>query len=86
MNYRIRSMDFLRAVAILLVILAHTSLSYGRFPSLVPLQFGGTGVDLFFVLSGWLLGCQLFKELNKHNTINIKRFWVRRWMRTLPAY
>jgi len=86
MDHRYQSMDFLRAVAILLVILAHTVLSYGAPAYLAPLQYGGTGVDLFFVLSGWLLGCQLFKEAQNTSTINVRRFWVRRWMRTLPAY
>lgn len=86
MDKRYRSMDLLRAIAILLVVLAHTILSYGAPNHLAPLQLGGTGVDLFFVLSGWLLGGQLFKESEKQGRINIKRFWIRRWMRTLPAY
>lgn len=79
-------MDFLRAIAILSVVLAHTVLSYGAPEYLAPLQFGGTGVQLFFVLSGWLLGGLLFKEVEKQGTVDIKRFWLRRWMRTLPAY
>jgi peptidoglycan/LPS O-acetylase OafA/YrhL len=79
-------MDLLRAAAILLVLLAHSIRSYGEPGLLAPLQLGGTGVDLFFVLSGWLLGGLLFKELSRDGHINIKRFWVRRWMRTLPAY
>ena len=65
MNYRIMSMDVLRAAAILLVIIGHSVLSYGSPSNLAPFQFGGTGVDLFFVLSGWLLGGQLFKELQR---------------------
>ena len=85
-NQRYRSMDLLRAAAILLVILAHTILSYGAPAYLAPWQLGGTGVDLFFVLSGWLLGCQLFKEAATSGRIDIKKFWIRRWMRTLPAY
>jgi len=79
-------MDLLRTLAILLVILAHTVLSYGAPEHLAPLQFGGTGVDLFFVLSGWLLGGLLFKELKRNGKVDIKKFWTRRWMRTLPAY
>lgn len=79
-------MDLLRAVAILLVILAHTVLSYGAPDYIAPLQFGGTGVDLFFVLSGWLLGGLLFKEAEKYGQIDVKRFLLRRWMRTIPAY
>jgi peptidoglycan/LPS O-acetylase OafA/YrhL len=86
MDRRLGSMDLLRAVAILLVILAHTILSYGAPNYLAPLQLGGTGVNLFFLLSGWLLGNQLFKESIRHGGIDIKRFWIRRWMRTLPAY
>ncbi|OZG73581.1 hypothetical protein BTA51_10450 [Hahella sp. CCB-MM4] len=76
----------MRAAAILLVILAHGVNSYGSPDFLRPLQTGGVGVDLFFVLSGWLLGSQLFKELNRTQHINVSRFWIRRWMRTLPAY
>jgi peptidoglycan/LPS O-acetylase OafA/YrhL len=86
MNNRIRSMDFLRAAAIITVIVGHSVLAYGAPQSLNFLQFGGSGVDLFFVLSGWLLGGQLFKELNNNQHIDVKRFWYRRWMRTLPAY
>jgi peptidoglycan/LPS O-acetylase OafA/YrhL len=79
-------MDVLRAVAILLVVMAHSVLSYGAPLHLAPLQLGGIGVDLFFVLSGWLLGGLLFKEVKEHGNLKIKRFWYRRWMRTLPAY
>jgi peptidoglycan/LPS O-acetylase OafA/YrhL len=86
MIMRNQSLDFLRALAILMVFTGHTVLSYGAPSTLSPLQFGGTGVDLFFVLSGWLIGYQLFKELQRHGNIEIKRFWIRRWMRTIPAY
>ncbi len=85
-EHRIFKLDILRAAAILLVILAHGVNSYGSPDFLKPLQTGGVGVDLFFVLSGWLLGSQLFKELNRTRHINVTRFWIRRWMRTLPAY
>ena len=83
---RIRSMDLLRSLAIFMVLLAHAVFSFDNPAYLDPLQIGGIGVDLFFVLSGWLLGGQLFKELNRTQTIDIRRFWARRWMRTLPAY
>lgn len=82
---RVRSMDLLRSVAIISVLLAHTVLGFGAPEMLAPLQLGGIGVDLFFVLSGWLLGGQLFKEMET-GSINVRRFWVRRWIRTLPAY
>ncbi len=86
MQNRYRSMDTLRAIAILLVILAHSILAFGAPNTLAPLQLGGTGVDLFFVLSGWLLGNQIFKEIDTTGSLNVRRFWIRRWMRTLPAY
>ncbi|MBN9430268.1 MAG: acyltransferase [Burkholderiales bacterium] len=85
-SIRENSIDLLRACAIALVITAHTVLAYGAPPNLAPLQLGGTGVDLFFVLSGWLLGGQLSREYMRTGAINLQRFWVRRWMRTLPAY
>lgn len=86
MQNRVFLLDLLRSVAIMMVFVAHTVLSYGAPNSLAPLQLGGTGVDLFFVLSGWLIGSQLFKELDTYGNVEIKRFWIRRWMRTLPAY
>ena len=83
---RIYYIDFLRALAILLVLIGHTVSAFGAPNYLAPLQFGGSGVDLFFLLSGWLIGSQLFKEYQRYGNIQIKRFWIRRWLRTLPAY
>ncbi|MDP5029567.1 acyltransferase [Paraglaciecola sp.] len=82
---RLNSLDTLRSFAILIVLLGHSVLGYGSPAHLTPLQLGGIGVDLFFVLSGWLLGGQLFKEMASGH-VDIKRFWYRRWYRTLPAY
>ncbi|HUU33410.1 MAG TPA: acyltransferase [Vicinamibacterales bacterium] len=83
---QIPSLDLLRSWAIASVVLAHACLAYGVGPALAPLQLGGTGVDLFFLLSGWLLGSQLMRELKATGSIRLMRFWSRRWMRTLPAY
>lgn len=79
-------LDCFSALAIMLVFTGHTILSFGSPAALAPLQFGGTGVDLFFVLSGWLIGNQILIEQNRFGNIDIPRFWIRRWMRTLPAY
>ena len=85
-------LDTLRAIAILSVFLCHVSSSFrqlhpdGDGDWLAVAGIGGHGVDLFFVLSGWLLGCLLLNEKKTTSKINIKRFWVRRWLRTLPAY
>ncbi|MBB5320694.1 acyltransferase family protein [Marinobacter oulmenensis] len=86
MSGRLTSLDVLRSLAIILVMTAHIILGFGAPASLAPLQLGGIGVDLFFVLSGWLLGGQLFREVANTNSIDIRRFWYRRWIRTLPAY
>jgi peptidoglycan/LPS O-acetylase OafA/YrhL len=86
MQGRIYYLDVLRALAIMLVFTGHTVLSYGAPSHLAPLQFGGSGVDLFFMLSGWLIGSQLLSEQKKFGNIDVKRFWFRRWMRTIPAY
>lgn len=80
------SLDLLRSYAVFSVVTAHTVLAFGAPPLLAPLQLGGTGVDLFFVLSGWLLGRQLLLELRDTGTLSLPRFWSRRWLRTLPAY
>jgi peptidoglycan/LPS O-acetylase OafA/YrhL len=86
MGKRNGSLDVLRALAIVWVVNCHIVTAYGKAPHLYPLQLGGKGVDLFFALSGWLLGRQLLNEMRQTGTINVRRFWYRRWLRTLPAY
>jgi peptidoglycan/LPS O-acetylase OafA/YrhL len=49
-------------------------------------RFGWTGVDLFFVLSGLLIGGQLWKELRASGTIDVRRFILRRGFRIWPFY
>lgn len=80
------ALDCFRALAIMLVFTGHSILAAGSPATLAPLQFGGTGVDLFFVLSGWLIGNQLLIEKKTFGNIEVPRFWIRRWMRTMPAY
>ncbi|MDO6566321.1 acyltransferase [Alteromonas sp. 1_MG-2023] len=80
------ALDCFRALAIMMVFTGHSILAYGSPPMFAPLQFGGTGVDLFFVLSGWLIGNQLLIEKKQFGDIEVSRFWFRRWMRTMPAY
>jgi peptidoglycan/LPS O-acetylase OafA/YrhL len=82
---RLHGLDHLRAMAILLVMVFH----YGKgVPSwLEPMkQIGWTGVDLFFVLSGYLIGYQILKEINSTNTISFKSFYIKRFFRIIPAY
>lgn len=84
----ISSLDFLRSCAILLVLSAHAG---GLFPSSslvnkIPfVSSGWTGVDLFFVLSGYLIGRQLWKELTE-GQVHVGRFILRRGFRIWPLY
>ena len=89
---RIFGLDFLRALAIFLVVLSHvTFLVFPQEDNLVITAiriFGAIGVDLFFVLSGYLIGGILLKQikLNKTSSKDVLTFWKRRWLRTLPNY
>lgn len=74
---RNRSLDVLRGVAILLVIGFHLNLP-GVF------QVGWIGVDLFFVLSGFLISGLLFSDYEKVGQIRLGRFWFRRAFKILP--
>jgi len=67
----------LRAVAVILVVLYHAGLPI--------LQGGFIGVDIFFVVSGYLITSLLAKELNSSGGINLSRFYARRARRLLPA-
>jgi peptidoglycan/LPS O-acetylase OafA/YrhL len=84
---RIASLDAFRVIAITCVMFAHGSLlGIGAFPPLryVTIIFGVIGVELFFVLSGFLIGRQLLNV--GEGSQSIKNFWARRWFRTLPNY
>lgn len=80
MKERIKVLDFLRGIAILLVMLRHTNLSP------VTTQMGWIGVDLFFVLSGFLVSGLLFAEFKKNGTISPIRFLIRRGFKIYPLF
>jgi peptidoglycan/LPS O-acetylase OafA/YrhL len=75
------ALDGLRAVAIIGVMIAH---SFIWFPGL-RVAMGGVGVDLFFVLSGFLITSLLLREHETDGSISRTRFYVRRALRLLPA-
>ncbi len=80
-------LDHLRALAIILVFAFH----YGRLfasPEWVTTisKFGWTGVDLFFVLSGYLISSQLFASIVQSGKISFKEFFIKRFFRIIPAY
>ena len=73
--------DGLRAVAISLVLLEHFAMIIGR-----PIFAGFYGVDLFFVVSGFLVTGILIKQNDKTFLENYKRFIGRRTLRIFPIY
>jgi len=81
-------LDNLRAFAIIFVFLFHYFILSGGEPNWLPdvARFGWTGVDLFFVLSGFLISSQLFQEIKTKNNICLKDFFLKRVFRILPAY
>src|SRR3954462_8500993 len=78
-------LDLLRALAIIVVVIYHAALFGFKLPGRVD-RFGWIGVDLFFVLSGYLIGGQLLAPLVRDQRINLRRFFARRALRILPAY
>jgi peptidoglycan/LPS O-acetylase OafA/YrhL len=78
-------LDLLRAVAVIVVVIYHVGIMGFPLPGDVH-RFGWIGVDLFFVLSGYLIGGQLLAPLASGRNINLGRFFARRALRILPAY
>ncbi len=81
---RLFGLDLLRAIAIIWVMLFHAT-KYGT-PYREFSGLGWMGVDLFFVLSGFLIGSQLFKLICQRQEINLSEFYLNRIFRILPAY
>ncbi len=88
MKVRDPNLDLLRAVAIVLVVAYHVSqrlpIDNAAVNSL--LQKGALGVDLFFVISGYLIGGLYWREKQLNRSVGLIRFWLRRSLRTLPPY
>ena len=89
-NHRNIPIDCLRGIACLLVIGAHfhfdaPSGPVGYFAETWK-RVGPVGVDLFFVLSGFLIGSLLITEMQSHGKLNVPRFLIRRGFKLYPVY
>jgi len=88
---QVPALDALRSAAILLVVGGHYIAPDGAMPDspigqFVLFQYGWVGVDLFFILSGLLIGRQLWRELFATGTVQVRRFILRRGYRIWPLY
>lgn len=84
-------LDFLRGVAIFLVLGYHgvglvADAGYCRLLANFFEHVGWTGVDLFFTLSGFLIGGLLFREIGRSGELQVKRFIIRRGLKIWPLY
>src|SRR5271168_3562280 len=88
-NHPIPSLDGLRFLAIALVILEH---GFARFRPTAPAGSlswfvagrGGDGVQIFFVISGFLITSLLLREHEKYGQVSLRNFYIRRTFRILP--
>ena len=76
-------LDGLRAVSVLAVLAFHHYFIGGHEPGFAPGGF--LGVEVFFVVSGYLITALLLAERRKTGRVSLKRFWMRRARRLLPA-
>jgi len=84
---RLPGLDLLRAVAIVWVMLFHSFVVGGLGERYAWLSdYGWMGVDLFFVLSGYLIGSQLLKPLSQGQPVSFGEFYLRRAFRILPVF
>ncbi len=80
-------LDTLRAFAVLVVVLYHLTI-FGELPErILPVTyFGWMGVDLFFVLSGFLIAQQVLRPYANGQRLSVVEFYRRRAYRILPSY
>jgi peptidoglycan/LPS O-acetylase OafA/YrhL len=84
--HRLSSLDFLRGTAALLVAIPHFFI-FAEIDVPVFEAISVIGVEIFFVLSGFVLAPQILEIATVRPSLtNLGIFWVRRWMRTIPAY
>ena len=77
MKVRFRGIDGLRAIAVLTVMVSHYNRNW--------LWNGRLGVDVFFVISGFVITFLLIREHEAHGFVRLQAFWMRRVLRLAPA-
>lgn len=85
-SLKLFGLDHLRALAITMVLFYHYRMF--QHPEWLDksMHFGWTGVDLFFVLSGYLISSQLFSKMSAGKEISFGEFFIKRFFRIIPAY
>jgi peptidoglycan/LPS O-acetylase OafA/YrhL len=83
---RIDSLDLLRGLAAFAVMVPHFFMYYLKETSTVAEIISVSAVEVFFVLSGFVLGPQIVLCAQRGNWSTLRTFLVRRWMRTIPPY
>ena len=84
---RLHSLDGLRAVSIVLVLVGHVAGTVNAPAILTPLHnLGNFGVKIFFVISGFLITLLLLDELRRRGKIDMRGFYLRRCFRIFPAF
>ncbi|WP_426700968.1 acyltransferase family protein [Rhodanobacter sp. Col0626] len=85
--HRLPGLDLLRAIAIVWVMLFHSYIVGGLGPDFAWLsRYGWAGVDIFFVLSGFLIGGQVLRPLQRGERLAFGEFYTRRAWRIVPAF
>ena len=83
---KLHGLDHLRTLAIVLVFIYHYGMFFHPEWTTTFGKFGWTGVDLFFVLSGYLIASPLFRQISAGKGLLLQPFFIKRIFRILPAY
>ena len=81
-------LDVVRASSLIIILIVHCMIFVGKYYKLSAfVYFGVLAVELFFALSGFLIGTIILKIIQQEFSFKtLVTFWLKRWMRTLPAY